>query len=84
MEKQKELDTVSGDPAGASEETDGEYKTKVLFLRKSRKGAHLYAFNRNGVLGGDVGSLIIDVSEVERLIAGSTIWIKVGVIPAKD
>lgn len=61
-----------------------EYKTKVVFLRKSKRGAHLYAFNRDEILGGGIGSLIIDISEVERLIAGSTEWIKVGVIPAEE
>ena len=64
------------DPAGSPEV---EYKTKVIFLRKSKKGAHLYAFNRDGILGGGVESLIMETSEVERLIEGSTEWIKVGV-----
>ena len=63
---------------------DTEYKTKVIFLRKSKKGAHLYAFNRDGILGGDVGSILLDVSEVKRLIAGGTEWIKVSVIPAEE
>lgn len=75
MAKQEKLEV----PAGATEKE--EYKQKVVFLRKSKKGAHLYAFNYEGALGGDVGSLIMDVSEVERLLAGSTEWIKVGVIP---
>ena len=60
------------------------YKQPVLFLRKSKVGKHLYAFNREeegvSVLGGRIGSILMDVSEVERLIAGSTEWIKVGVI----
>jgi hypothetical protein len=79
MTKQKKIEP--GAPAGSSEE---EYKNKVVFLRKSKKGAHLYAFNYEGALGGDVGSLIMDVSEVERLLAGSTEWIKVGVLPVKE
>lgn len=57
------------------------YKNPVLFLRKSKAGKHLYAFNYEGALGGDVGSLIMDVSEIERLLEGSTAWIKIGVIP---
>ena len=61
------------------------YKQDVLFLRKSKAGKHLYAFNRDtegtAVLGGAVASLIMDVSEVERLLAGTTEWIKIGVIP---
>ena len=63
---------------------DTEYKTKVIFLRKSKKGAHLYAFNRDGILGGDVGSILVDVSEIKRLIAGGTDWVKVSVIPAEE
>ena len=63
------------------EEEEKEYKNKVIFLRRSKKGAHLYAFNYEGALGGDVGSLIMDVSEVKKLLTGSTEWIKVGVIP---
>jgi hypothetical protein len=75
MARQKKLE----DPTGSMEEV--KYKNKVLFLRKSKAGAHLYAFNYEGALGGDVGSLIMDVSEVERLLEGSTEWIKVGVVP---
>jgi hypothetical protein len=75
MAKQEKLEV----PAGTKEEEG--YKNKVVFLRRSKKGAHLYAFNYEGALGGDVGSLIMDVSEVERLLEGSTEWIKVGVIP---
>ena len=78
MAKQQKI----GVPAGITEEEG--YKNKVVFLRKSKKGAHLYAFNYEGALGGDVGSIIMDVSEVERLLEGSTEWIKVGVIPAED
>jgi hypothetical protein len=63
------------------EEEEKTYKNPVLFLRKSKAGKHLYAFNHDGALGGDVGSIIMDVSEVERLLEGSTEWIKVGVIP---
>lgn len=63
------------------ESEEVEYKNKVVFLRRSKKRAHLYAFNHEGALGEEVGSLIMDVSEVERLLAGSTEWIKVGVIP---
>ena len=69
-----ETDAVAG--------TEKVYKTKVIFLRKSKAGAHLYAFNRDGILGGDVGSILMDVSEVKRLIAGSTEWVKLSVIPA--
>ena len=75
----KEIES-SAEDLGCAQNT--EYKTKVVFLRKSKKGAHLYAFNRDGILGGDVGSILMDVSEIKRLIAGSTDWVKVSVIPA--
>ena len=80
MTKQEKIELEV--PAGTKEEEG--YKQKVVFLRRSKKGAHLYAFNYEGALGGDVGSLIMDVSEVERLLMGSTEWIKVGVVPAKE
>jgi len=55
-----------------------------VFLRKSKAGAHLYAFNREGALGGGIESILMDVSEVERLIEGSTEWIKVSVMKEKE
>jgi len=71
--------------AGKEKEEEEKRRQPVLFLRKSKAGKHLYAFNREeegtAVLGGEVGSLIMDVSEVEKLLAGSTEWIKVGVLP---
>lgn len=60
-----------------------EYKNKVLFLRKSKAGKHLYAFNKDGILGGDVGSIVLNVSEVESLLAGKFEWIKVSAMPKK-
>ena len=74
---------------GIEEETvfpagDTEYKNKVVFLRKSKKGAHLYAFNRDGALGGGIESILMDISEVQRLIEGSTDWIKVSVMETKE
>ena len=79
--------TEDGKMTTGEKEDKKEYKQPVLFLRKSKQGKHLYAFNReeqgSTVLGGDVGSIIMDVSEVERLLAGSTDWIKVGVIPKR-
>ena len=76
MAKQEKIE----DPVGSK----GEYKNKVVFLRKSKAGKHLYAFQRDGVLGEGIGSIIVDVSEVERLIEGSTTWVKVGAIPEKE
>ena len=59
------------------------YKNKVVFLRRSKAGNHLFVFDSREDL--DAGStLIMDVSEVERLIGGGTDWIKVSVLPASD
>ena len=57
-----------------------KYKNKVLFLHKSKTGNHLYAFNRDAILAEGVESLIMNVSDVKRLIEGSTTWIKVSVM----
>ena len=64
------------------------YKVPVLFLRKSKAGKHLYAFNRvdeegKDVLGGDVGSILINISEVQDLLDGKALWVKVSVLPAE-
>ena len=73
------------------------YKNPVLFLRKSKAGEHLYAFNRikdlvkmkddaeeGLILGEGVGSLLLNISEVVKLIDGKVEWIKVSVLPARD
>ena len=64
------------------------YKVPVLFLRKSKAGKHLYAFNRvdeegKDVLGGDVGSVLINISEIEDVLSGKADWVKVSVLPAE-
>jgi len=62
-----------------------EYKNKVVFLRKSKKGEHLYAFDYNGAFASAVeGSIILNVSEVEALIAGKFDSIKVSLMPKKE
>jgi hypothetical protein len=58
------------------EEETREYKNKVLFLRKSKKGNHLYAFDRDGILGKGVDSIVLNVSDVKQLLSGETEWIK--------
>ena len=59
------------------------YKNKVVFLRKSKAGNHLFVFDsKEDLIAG--GSLIMDVSEVERLIGGGTDWIKVSVLSATE
>lgn len=70
------------------EEEEKTYKQPVLFLRKSKAGKHLYAFNREeegvSVLGGGIGSILMDVSEVERVLEGKSEWCKIGVLPVKE
>ena len=74
----------------AKGERQKEYKTPVLFLRKSKAGEHLYAYNRvkedggDSILGGDVGSLLLNVSEVVALLNGKMDWVKVSVMPPRE
>ncbi|MCK4307577.1 hypothetical protein KAW50_05050 [candidate division WOR-3 bacterium] len=65
------------------------YKRPVLFLRKSKKGEHLYAFNMEKedgsmVLGGRVESLLLNISDVEKVISGEYESIKVSVMLQED
>ena len=79
------------------EKEEKTYKNPVLFLRKSKAGEHLYAFNRiieleamkddaeeGLVLGKNVGSLLLNVSEVVKLVDGRVEWIKVSVLPPRE
>ena len=77
------------------EEKKKTYANPILYLRKSKKGEHLYAFNvsvkdaegldtNEMVLGGSVESLIMNVSDVEKLLNGSAEWIKVSVLVAEE
>ena len=74
-----------------------EYKNPVLFLRKSKQGEHLYAFNRikdlekmkdnaeeGLILGKNVGSLLLNISEVVKLVDGKVDWIKISVLPPRE
>jgi len=53
-----------------------EYDSKVLFLRKSKAGKHLYAFNRDEILGVGVKSILINVEDMHQLLGGGD-WCKV-------
>jgi len=64
------------------EEEKKEYKNKVLFLRKSEGGKHLYAFQREGILSGEVESLLINLSELVEFLENPKIkWVKVSAMP---
>lgn len=61
-----------------------EYKNKVVFLRKSKKGEHLYAFDNDGAFATAVGgSVIMNIPEVEALIRGDYKSIKVSIMEEK-
>ena len=65
------------------EEEEREYKNPVVFLRKSKKGEHLFVFDSKHVLIGG-GTLIMNVSDVEKLLGGGVDWIKVSVLPPES
>jgi hypothetical protein len=60
-----------------------EYKNKVVFLRKSKKGEHLYAFDNNGAFV-KAESILMNISEVEALIADKYESIKVSIMEKKE
>jgi hypothetical protein len=70
------------------EEEEKTYVNPILYLRKSKKGGHLYAFNveKHGgeegdmVLGEEVESLILNVSDVSAVLEGQLEWCKVSVV----
>jgi len=66
------------------EEEKKEYKNKVLFARLSKKGNHVYMFERDGILGKDVESLLINVVELKELLAGNYESIKVSAMDKKE
>jgi hypothetical protein len=67
---------------GSSDEKKG-YKNKVVFLRKSKKGKHLYAFDNGGAFA-KVETILMNISEVEALIAGECECIKVSIMEKED
>ena len=81
------------------EEETKTYANPILYLHKSKKGGHLYAFNvekkgnqgggsenpipgasEDMVLGNDVESLILNVSDVSAVLDGQLKWAKVSVV----
>ena len=67
---------------------DKVYQNPILYLHKSKTGGHLYAFNvekKGGeegdmVLGNDVESLILNVSDISAVLEGQLKWAKVSVV----
>jgi hypothetical protein len=60
-----------------------EYKNKVVFLRKSKKGEHLYAFDNNGAFA-KAESILMNISDVQALIADKYESIKVSIMEKKE
>ena len=56
------------------------YKNKIVFLRLSKAGNHVFAFNNDGALGGEVESLIANVKEVTAVLDGSAEYAKMSVL----
>ena len=66
-------------------EKEGTYKNKVVFLRKSKAGEHLYAFDYNNAFAdAKEGSIIMNISDIEALIEGKFDSIKVSIMPKKE
>jgi len=65
-------------------EEEKVYKNAVVFLRLSKGGDHVYAFNRDGALGEKVSSLIMNVRDVRLVLDGKGDWAKVSVLEVKE
>jgi hypothetical protein len=67
-------------------EEEKVYANPILYLHKSKAGGHLYAFNveKHGgegmVLGNDIESLILNVSDVSAVLDGQLKWAKISVV----
>jgi len=82
----KEMEERIGKMMEEKKEVDEKhvYKNKVVFLRLSKSGEHVYAFNREGALGAEVASLIANVKDIRAVIDGKGDWAKVSVIEEKE
>lgn len=70
---------------GTKENGEKQYKNKVIFLRKSKAGNHLYAFDNDGAFAGAVeGSIVMNIAEVRGLLSGNLDFIKVSILPKKE
>lgn len=58
-----------------------EYKNKAVFLRKSKGGDHLYAFDVDAAFVDAInGSIVMNISEVVAVIEGKSDFAKVGIL----
>lgn len=60
------------------------YKNPILYLRKSKAGKHLYAFNVEGCLGETAESLVMNISDISAVIEGRMEWAKVSVLVKEE
>ena len=68
-----------------TEEEKIVYKNPVLFLRKSKAGKHLYAFDYEETFAkARRGSIVMNISDVEALINGNVPFIKISIMPEKE
>lgn len=61
-----------------------EYKNKVLFARVSKAGEHIYMFNHDGILSPKYESLVLNISDLEKLLARKFDSIKVSAMEVKE
>jgi len=68
----------------AEEEEEKTYKNRVVFLRLSKSGEHVYAFNRDDALGEKVASLIANVKDIRAVLDGKSDWAKISVLEVEE
>lgn len=61
-----------------------KYDHKVLFARVSKEGNHVYMFNHDEILSPEIESLLINKSDLEKLLEGKYESIKVSAMPKKE
>lgn len=59
------------------------YKNKVVFLRRSKAGDHLFVHDSRGDLVKGA-TLIMNVAEVKELVGDKREWIKVSILPREE
>jgi hypothetical protein len=60
------------------------YANKVLFARVSKEGNHVYMFNHDEILSPGFESLLINKSDLEKLLEAKYESIKVSAMPKKE
>lgn len=78
------IEKTLGGEKRTMEETKKAYKNKVLFMRVSKRGAHLYAFNHDNILAEGLDSLLINKSDMEKLLKGEYETIKISAMVSKN